>query len=126
MRVRIPCLPLIFCLGSEMEIMPRFERGVLGSNPGRGIEVIEEGQAEWRREPVGSRSSISMCLAGSTPAPSAIRSGNRDDDLVLIECLAVGSISDSKIHGVRGVVVSACRPVKPKVTVQSRSNTLFM
>ena len=41
-----------------MEIMPRFERGVLGSNPGRGIEVIEEGQPEWRREPVGSWSSI--------------------------------------------------------------------
>lgn len=29
------------------------------------------------------------------------------------------------MHGVRGVVVSACRPVKPKVTVQSRSDTLI-
>ena len=37
---------------------------------------------------------------------------------------AAGSIPGPGIHGVRGVVDSACRPVKPKVTVRSRSDTL--
>ena len=33
-------LPLRFCFGGETEIMPRFERGVPGSNPGRSTELI--------------------------------------------------------------------------------------
>lgn len=40
-----------------MEIMLRFERGVLGSSPGRGTDAVMEGPPDWRREPVGSRSS---------------------------------------------------------------------
>jgi hypothetical protein len=35
------------------------------------------------------------------------------------------SFDISSMHGVRGVVAPACRPVKPKVTVRSRSNTLW-
>jgi hypothetical protein len=34
---------LIICLDSETEIMPRFERGVLGSSPGRGIGIRSQG-----------------------------------------------------------------------------------
>ena len=34
-------LPLVTCLDGETDIMPRFERGVPGSNPGRGICLAE-------------------------------------------------------------------------------------
>jgi hypothetical protein len=45
----------------EMEITPGFYPGSPGSNPGWAIVdkcLITEGPPDWRREPVGSRSSI--------------------------------------------------------------------
>jgi hypothetical protein len=50
----------------ETDITPRFERGIPGSTPGRGTPMplaalqdwSTEGQPDWRRDPVGSRSSF--------------------------------------------------------------------
>ena len=61
LRVRIPCLPLDDWPDGEMEITPGFYPGSPGSNPGRANVrkcLITEGPPDWRREPVGSRSSI--------------------------------------------------------------------
>ena len=44
MRVQVPCLPLAAPM-VKRTIIPRFERGVLGSNPGRGIGKGEGGGA---------------------------------------------------------------------------------
>jgi hypothetical protein len=43
MRVRIPCLPLAVFFGpdGETDIIPRFERGVPGSSPGRGADTSD-------------------------------------------------------------------------------------
>ena len=59
MRVRLPCLPLDAPM-VKRTIIPRFERGVPGSNPGRGI-----------RSPVVQRAGRSRDMrkiAGSNPA----------------------------------------------------------
>ena len=59
MRVRLPCLPLEAPM-VKRTIIPRFERGVPGSNPGRGI-----------RSPVVQRAGHSRDMgkiAGSNPA----------------------------------------------------------
>ena len=72
MRVRIPCLPL--GPDSEMEIIPRFYRGVPGSSPGRGAYM----RRERKGYPTGDGNRLeagrAICLAGSIPAPSAERS----------------------------------------------------
>jgi hypothetical protein len=39
----------LHCPDGETEIIPRFERGVPGSNPGRGMLVIDD----WKGYPIG-------------------------------------------------------------------------
>jgi hypothetical protein len=69
MRVRIPRLPL----GDgdpdgETEIIPRFERGVPGSSPGRGMtSSATEGPPDRRRDPPGTRASEQPCGFESRP-----------------------------------------------------------
>src|SRR6516164_3210926 len=69
MRVQIPCLPLTtaLCGGAhpdgEMEITPRFYRGVPGSSPGRGAEQCGVRNAEFGIKASGGE----HCSAFRTP-----------------------------------------------------------
>ena len=60
LRVRIPCLPLFDWPDSETEITPGFYPGSPGSNPGWANVRFLEGPPDWRRDPVGSRSSMKV------------------------------------------------------------------